>query len=105
MVFWYFFVRKTTFVKYFSGALIFPGGFGTFGEMVEFVTLIQAHETGYAPLVLIGCDCWTGWLSGCAIQLPRRTISSRRSLSLPATNVISSFTALFQDRRARLRRL
>lgn len=81
MVFWYFFVRKTTFVKYFPGALIFPGGFGTFGGMVEFVTLIQTHETGYAPLALIGRDCWTGWLSGCAIQLPRRAISLKRSLT------------------------
>mgnify|MGYP000922036214 FL=1 len=81
MVFWYFFVRKTTFVKYFSGVLIFPGGFGTFGEMVEFVTLIQTHETGYALLVLIGRDCWTGWLSGCAMQLPRRAISLKRSLT------------------------
>ncbi len=77
----YFFVRKTTFVKCFSGALIFPGGLGTFGEMVEFVTLIQTHETGYAPLVLIGRDCWTGWLRSCAIQLPRRAISLKRSLT------------------------
>ncbi len=33
MDFRYFFVRKTMFVKYSSGAIVFPGGFGTLDEM------------------------------------------------------------------------
>ena len=35
MTFRYFFVRKTMFVKYSSGAIVFPGGFGTLDELVR----------------------------------------------------------------------
>ena len=63
MVFRYFFVRKTMFVKYSSGAIVCPGGFGTLDELFELVTLIQTHKTDYAPLVLLGTDYWEGLIS------------------------------------------
>lgn len=63
MVFRYFFVRKTMFVKYSSGAIVCPGGFGTLDELFELVTLIQTHKTDYAPLVLLGKDYWEGLIS------------------------------------------
>lgn len=67
MDFRYFFVRKTMFVKYSSGAIVFPGGFGTLDEMFEVLTLVQTHKVKRMPLVLVGSEYWQGlfdWLNG-----------------------------------------
>lgn len=67
MTFRYFFVRKTMFVKYSSGAIIFPGGFGTLDEAFELLTLVQTHKVTRVPVVLFGSDYWRGlmdWLEG-----------------------------------------
>ena len=67
MDFRYFFVRKTMFVKYSSGAIVFPGGFGTLDEMFEVLTLVQTHKVKRMPLVLVGTEYWQGlfdWLNG-----------------------------------------
>ena len=65
MEFRYFFVRKTMFVKYAEAFCIFPGGFGTFDELFEALTLIQTGKVEHFPVVLFGSDYWTGlmdWL-------------------------------------------
>ncbi|HWH13278.1 MAG TPA: TIGR00730 family Rossman fold protein, partial [Miltoncostaeaceae bacterium] len=54
----YFFVRKTMFVKYSEGFVVFPGGFGTMDELFEALTLIQTGKTRAFPLVLFGVDFW-----------------------------------------------
>jgi uncharacterized protein (TIGR00730 family) len=59
----YFFVRKTMFVKYAAGFLIFPGGFGTLDELFEALTLIQTGKVRHFPVVLMGRDYWGGMLS------------------------------------------
>ena len=67
MTFRYFFVRKTMFVKYSRGAIIFPGGFGTMDEMFELLTLVQTHKVAKTPVALVGSAYWDGllsWLSG-----------------------------------------
>ena len=60
MTFRYFFVRKTMFVKYSDGAIVFPGGFGTLDELFELLTLVQTHKVARTPVVLVGCDYWRG---------------------------------------------
>ena len=62
MDFRYFFVRKTMFVKYANGFVIFPGGFGTLDELFEALTLVQTNKINRFPIVLYGCDYWGGLL-------------------------------------------
>jgi uncharacterized protein (TIGR00730 family) len=62
MEFRYFFVRKTMFVKYAEGFVIFPGGFGTLDELFEALTLIQTGKVEHFPVVLYGKDYWEGLL-------------------------------------------
>ena len=67
MSFRYFFVRKTMFVKYSQGAIVFPGGFGTLDELFELLTLVQTHKVKRTPVVLMGCEYWRGlfdWIEG-----------------------------------------
>jgi uncharacterized protein (TIGR00730 family) len=61
----YFAVRKTMFIKYSSAFIIFPGGFGTFDELFEALTLIQTGKISQFPVVLFGTHYWAGlvrWL-------------------------------------------
>ena len=56
----YFAVRKTMFIKYSSAFIIFPGGFGTFDELFEALTLIQTGKISQFPVVLFGKHYWAG---------------------------------------------
>jgi len=58
----YFFVRKMMFVKYSLAFIIFPGGFGTFDELFEALTLIQTKKIRNFPVVLFGSAYWSGLL-------------------------------------------
>jgi hypothetical protein len=63
----YFFARKTMFVKYAEGFVVLPGGFGTFDELFEALTLVQTHKVTEFPIILVGSEYWTGlldWLRG-----------------------------------------
>ena len=63
--FHYFFTRKVMFVRYASGFVVFPGGFGTMDELFEAATLRQTEKIRYFPIVLVGSDYWNGlyaWL-------------------------------------------
>jgi uncharacterized protein (TIGR00730 family) len=68
----YFFARKTMFVKYARGFIIFPGGFGTLDELFESLTLAQTGKIDHFPIVLFGHDYWDGLLDWIRDQgLPR----------------------------------
>ena len=72
----YFFVRKMMFVKYSLGFIIFPGGFGTFDELFEALTLIQTRKIRNFPVVLFGSQYWSGLLDWFkAVVLPGGKIS------------------------------
>jgi uncharacterized protein (TIGR00730 family) len=58
----YFFVRKTMFVKYAQAFVIFPGGFGTFDELFESLTLVQTGKIDHFPIILFGSHYWSGLL-------------------------------------------
>lgn len=58
----HFFVRKVMFMKYSQGFIVLPGGFGTFDELFEAITLIQTRKIGRFPIVLVGVDYWAGLL-------------------------------------------
>jgi uncharacterized protein (TIGR00730 family) len=57
--------REVMFVRYASGFVVYPGGFGTLDELFEAATLRQTEKIRYFPIVLIGSDYWGGlveWL-------------------------------------------
>lgn len=74
----YFFARKTMFVKYAQGFVVLPGGFGTFDELFEALTLVQTHKVTEFPIVLVGRSYWQGlldWLRGPVLE--RGTINEK----------------------------
>lgn len=56
----YFFVRKVMLVKYSTGFIYFPGGFGTLDEFMEVITLIQTGKIPPFPIILVGSEFWNG---------------------------------------------
>lgn len=63
----YFFCRKTMFMKYSEGFVLFPGGFGTLDELFEALTLIQTGKIQRFPVILFGSAYWQGlldWMRG-----------------------------------------
>ncbi len=76
LIFKYFFVRKTMFVKYSTAFIIFPGGFGTLDELFESLTLIQTRKIRNFPVVLFGSKFWgglMGWIE--EVMLTEKKIS------------------------------
>ena len=47
------------FLKYSRGFVVMPGGFGTFDEVFEALTLVQTHKVRSFPIVLFGREFWT----------------------------------------------
>ena len=58
----HFFVRKVMFMKYAQGFIVLPGGFGTFDELFEAITLIQTRKIGKFPIILVGKRYWGGMI-------------------------------------------
>jgi uncharacterized protein (TIGR00730 family) len=56
--FHYFALRKMHFLLRARAVAVFPGGFGTFDEMFELLTLVQTGKTAVIPILLYGRDFW-----------------------------------------------
>ena len=77
----YFFIRKFWFTYLAKAIAVFPGGFGTFDEFFEIITLIQTRKTQkIMPIVLFGKDFWNDVVNFDA--LVRRKVISSEDLDL-----------------------
>jgi uncharacterized protein (TIGR00730 family) len=109
----YFFVRKTMFVKYAEGFVIFPGGFGTMDELFESLTLIQTHKVRNFPVVLMGTEYWGGlldWLRGTMMgegKINEHDLALMHLTDSPAEavqHVVAAFNAQREETRRRAHR-
>lgn len=57
--FHYFALRKMHFLLRARAVAVFPGGFGTFDELFELLTLIQTGKVRRLPILLYGREFWT----------------------------------------------
>lgn len=60
LMFHYFFTRKLMFVRYATGFVVFPGGYGTLDELFEALVLEQTDKVNDFPIVLVGTGYWHG---------------------------------------------
>ena len=57
--FHYFFMRKLWFVHLAKALIVFPGGFGTFDELFEVLTLEQTRKLpNRVPVLMYGSEYW-----------------------------------------------
>ena len=97
----YFFARKTMFVKYAQGFVVLPGGFGTFDELFEALTLVQTRKVTSFPIVLLGTAYWTGlldWLTTTALDAG--TVNERDLALLSVTDDVGEAVAIMAEARA-----
>ena len=105
MEFRYFFARKTMFVKYAEGFVIFPGGFGTLDELFEALTLIQTGKVQHFPVVLYGRDYWNGlieWIRERPLAEEKISVEDLRLLTI-TDDIDEACEAITHHRRSRAR--
>jgi len=85
VTFKYFFTRKLIFIRHSDAIALFPGGFGTFDEGFEALTLMQTGKSQPMPLVLVdkpGGIFWKTWDINIRGHLLRDKLISPDDLSL-----------------------
>ena len=55
----YFAIRKFHFVLRAMALVVFPGGFGTFDELFEVLTLRQTGRMQHIPVIMVGREYWS----------------------------------------------
>lgn len=60
--FHYFALRKMHFMLRARAVVVFPGGFGSFDELFEVLTLVQTNKVEPIPIVLVGHAFWTNMI-------------------------------------------
>ncbi|HEY7043493.1 MAG TPA: TIGR00730 family Rossman fold protein [Nocardioidaceae bacterium] len=96
----YFFARKTMFVKYAQGFIALPGGFGTFDEIFEAVTLVQTQKVTSFPIVLLGTTYWSGlveWIRD--VVLAGGKVSDKDLALLQTTDDVDEAVAIMVEAR------
>jgi uncharacterized protein (TIGR00730 family) len=78
----YFFVRKVMLVKYSYAFIVMPGGFGTYDEVFEALTLIETGKINNFPVVLIGTEFWQPLMDVMRGTLLREGTISQKDLDL-----------------------
>ena len=81
----HFFVRKVMFMKYAQGFIVLPGGFGTFDELFEAITLIQTRKIGKFPIILVGKKYWSGLL----VWIKEEMLAAEHNISSDDLNLFS----------------
>ena len=97
ILFRYFFVRKTMFVKYAQAFVILPGGFGTLDELFEALTLVQTRKVTRFPVILFGSAYWSGlmeWIR--TSMLAQGTVSEADLDLLTVTDDVAEAVAVIQ---------
>jgi uncharacterized protein (TIGR00730 family) len=61
--FTYFFTRKTMLTFAAEAYIFMPGGFGTFDELFNILTLIQTEKIPHVPIILFNSTFWNEFLS------------------------------------------
>jgi uncharacterized protein (TIGR00730 family) len=82
LTFHFFFTRKVMFVRYATGFVVFPGGFGTLDELFEALVLIQTRKIREFPVVLVGSAWWSGLIDWARERLAEETMISPGDLDL-----------------------
>jgi hypothetical protein len=85
VTFKYFFTRKLIFIRHSDAIVLFPGGFGTFDEGYEALTLMQTGKSQLMPLVLVdkpGGTYWKTWDAYVRGQLLKAKLISPEDTSL-----------------------
>jgi len=70
-------------MKYAQGFIVLPGGFGTFDELFEAITLIQTGKIGKFPIILVGSSYWSGlidWIK--KVMLEENKTINKKDLNL-----------------------
>jgi uncharacterized protein (TIGR00730 family) len=110
VTFRYFFTRKLIFVKEADAVALFPGGFGTYDEGYEVMTLVQTGKGRPLPIVCVDSPrgtFWKTWLRYVHDHLLRAKLISEADLSLfkvttsidDAVNEITGFYRVYHSSR------
>src|SRR5580692_5297364 len=110
VTFKYFFTRKLIFIRHSDAIVLFPGGFGTFDEGYEALTLMQTGKAQLMPLVLVdkpGGNFWKTWDANVRDHLLKAKLISPDDTSLyqitdnvdEAVNIITRFYRNFHSTR------
>ena len=98
LTFHYFFARKVMFIRYASGFVVYPGGFGTLDELFEAATLRQTQKIRHFPILLVGSDYWRGLLDWLRDPVLREgKIAARDVERLQVVDEPSEVLAILED--------